>query len=103
MSWSAAEKAIIVEAILLPNGFFDHAVAMWFARAEVSEDQIHVENALTSDDALRIGIATEVVNERRVVGGNFGKNKASIVERHVDYLMLHLMEDLLAKLSTLAQ
>jgi hypothetical protein len=31
--WSEEEMAIIVELILRTDGFFDHVVAMWFARA----------------------------------------------------------------------
>jgi hypothetical protein len=57
------------------DGFFDHVASMWFARADDHEQWIIVQNGLERDDALRRKIATEVVNERGHVGGNFGKNK----------------------------
>ena len=58
VSWSEDEKAITVEFILRPDGFFDHVVAMWFARADNYEERIYVEHALKTDDVLRREIAT---------------------------------------------
>ena len=76
----------IVTLILQPKGFFDHVVTMWFEREDHYEERIYVENALRTDPDLRTKIATEVVNARGKIGGNFGKNKDNI-ENNVDFLL----------------